>query len=148
MIFAQESAVAIKIFADDVEAELREFWKSNNHLGYVYQLRWEKYAELGAEIQSNFYEAEVIWGPEIKPLIKRYQSKIHQLSHSITEYLIFLRNPNDEKLRDKKYMEQIDALKDVVSPMTIKDPYKEDFERLIAEFENILRKHIEMHAPK
>ena len=50
MVFAGESVQAIKQLSENPTEELKDFHRSYDHLGYVYQLRWEKYNSIAADL--------------------------------------------------------------------------------------------------
>ncbi len=145
-IWARESVEAIEKLSKNAEQDLKDFWKSDNHIGYVYEARWTKYSKVSTELQSNFYEAEVIWGKTFKDVTVKYNQHISNLSFAINEHLRSLQSKASRINRSAEEIEEEEKNWRIVSPISNEDPYKHRLEEIITEFETFLKPYIVMHS--
>ncbi len=96
-IFPSEDYRAIQYARTKYPDKLKEELEKNVH-PYVYEMRWEEITNASTEMESNLLEAEVLWGPEVRQIVKPLYVKITDLN-------IALKQNFQPKIRTKDYME-------------------------------------------
>jgi hypothetical protein len=147
-IFASESVAAIKKLSQNPTEELAKFPREDTGIGYVYQLRWEKYQEVAIELQAFFYEAEAIWGSEAKELINKYFLKTNELKWALQEHLRHLVQMKYGPGAPQSRIDHIEKVEKIIFSMGAEDPYKKEIDLIITEFETFLKKYMLVHNHK
>lgn len=134
-IFHSEDYKAIQYAKAKYPNKPKEEVEKNVH-PYVYEMRWEEIANASTELESNLLKAEVLWGSDVKKIIK-------PLYRKITELNIALKQNFEPKLRTKDFMEIHDVMYDKGDWLNDKeDEFGEEIIKVIEEVRNYINSKI------
>lgn len=134
-IFPSEDYKAMQYASAKYPDKPKEELEKNVH-PYVYEMRWEEIATASTELELNLLKAEVLWGTEIRKLIKPLYGKL-------TELNIALKQNFQPELRTKDYMEIHNAMYDKRDWLNDReDKFGEEVKKVIEEVKKYINRQI------
>ena len=108
-------------------------------MGYAYQNRWNRVAEAMAQVDTQLFEAEVLWGDPFPTHAIRIRGLIDDLRFNVTEHLAFTQ---DSDLARRVGPEQINAVHRIIFAQPENDTFSGDFEDVLDQIRSVCRQHL------
>ena len=107
--FASASEIAAAVKEAGIDLDLLDPEFHNQSQGALYQRRWKKIQEAISELDVEAFEAEVIWGKEVRDVLTPLRQQVGLL-HSYVE--MYLRNQNkpSRRIPNEEMIEKIDEV--------------------------------------
>lgn len=135
-IFPSETHNAMTYAKSKYPEKTDEEFQKENINSYVYEMRWEEISSATTEMEANLRKAEIIWGTEIKNLIKPIYSKISELN-------IALKQNFNPEFRTKNYIEIHDVMYDKGDWISDReDKFGEEVNNIINEVVNYMNNKV------
>jgi hypothetical protein len=106
---------------------------------FAYQNRWIRVSEAMAQVDTQLFEAEVLWGDPFPTHAARIRRLIEDLRLNITEHLAFMRDPD---LARRVGAEQINAVRTIAISQPENDGFARDFEDVLDQIQRVCRQHL------
>jgi hypothetical protein len=141
---ASEISAAVSEAGIDLDPKDPEFYVQSQSA--LYQRRWKKIEEAMADLDLEAFEAEVIWGNEVKDVLMPLRQQVGEL-HSFVE--LYLRNLNQpsRRLPNENMLEKIDkAIYDFhdLTDTESDNPFTAKTSKVISKIEDYLRPRIKL----
>ena len=112
----------------------------------LYKFRWNEVQKAMIELDLEAFEAEVLWGKEIKDLIVPLRKQVNVLRNNIDRYLSNLKKPSGHLLSEdvvKEIDQVIYSFEDLTDPNS-ENPYNKQTAKVISEIEEFLIPRIKL----
>jgi len=111
--------------------------------GALYQRRWEKVQDALSELDLEAFEAEVIWGREVREKLKPLRKNVSTLLGKIQLYLELLKTPHRDTSNERIVQELVRVIHEV-SEDPSKDSFTAEITGSVRQIEDYLKPHLKL----